>query len=247
MQGYRLTCPHLLEVKALSTVMARMDFCFWLVLAISYVAIVHQLGTMSHRQMRASNGTNITLINDLHLTPKFLLEVHDIHMRQLKHLDQVNSAISLAQRHRLAPAWSVFSSETPKAVVDHDEQLPTATMKKQAIQKWLLKHGLRDSNGTNDNHSWKQNPQTSGSDQSPATRRLNKWLHEHGLRASNGTNDHPILLPGSTILLPGRSTYPDLTYVLPVSVDQQFSLWFYLMYLYTVLILIIAACVQVLC
>ena len=208
MQGYRLTCPHLLEVKALSTVMARMDFCFWLVLAISYVAIVHQLGTMSHRQMRASNGTNITLINDLHLTPKFLLEVHDIHMRQLKHLDQVNSAISLAQRHRLAPAWSVFSSETPKAVVDHDEQLPTATMKKQAIQKWLLKHGLRDSNGTNDN---------------------------------------PILLPGSTILLPGRSTYPDLTYVLPVSVDQQFSLWFYLMYLYTVLILIIAACVQVLC
>ena len=228
--------------------MARMDCCFWLVLAISYVAIVHHLQTTSHQQMRASNGTNITLINHLDLedTPFMFLNRHLIRIQQeiqeaipppvglrptlaetraqartrtqrnlcslallgfsrwagsplleLQELqDQVASAHSLAQRHPLAPASGVLSSKSPKAAVDHDEQLPTATMK-----KWLLKHGLRASNGTINN--------------------------------------------------PGRSINPDLhhpgTSVLPVLVDQQFSIWFYLMDLYPVLILIMAFCVQVLC
>ena len=80
---------------------------------------------------------------------------------------------------------------------------------------------------------------------------IQKSLLKKRLRASGGTNNNPILLPGSTILLPGRSIYSDLlqqgTTVLPVPVHHQISVWFYLRYLIPVLILIMAFCVQVLC
>ena len=80
---------------------------------------------------------------------------------------------------------------------------------------------------------------------------IQKSLLKQRLRASVGTNNNPILLPGSTILLPGRSIYSDLlqqgTTVLPVPVHHQISIWFYLRYLIPVLILIMAFCVQVLC